>query len=42
MLLIIIWKKEGLKGVVNFFYLNFNAMNTNNILDIHEYLMKWT
>ena len=30
-------KKTGLKGVVNFFSVNFNSINTN---DIHKYLMK--
>ena len=35
-------KKTGLKGVVNFFSLDFNAISTNNISDIHEYLMKRT
>ena len=30
-------KKTGLKGVVKFFSVNFNSINTN---DIHKYLMK--
>ena len=35
-------KKTGLKGVVKFFSFNFNPIDTNNILDIHKYLMKRT
>ena len=35
-------KKTGLKEVVNFFSVDFNPIDTNNILDIHEYLMKRT
>ena len=32
---LIIWKKKtGLKGLVNFFSVEFNPINTNNILDI--------
>ena len=27
-------KKTGLKGLVNFFSVEFNPINTNNILDI--------
>ena len=33
-------KKTGLKGVINFFSVDFNPIDTNNILDIHKYLMK--
>ena len=34
-------KKTGLKGIVNFsFSVDFNPIDTNNILDIHKYLMK--
>ena len=34
-------KKTGLKGIVNFsFSVDFNPNDTNNILDIHKYLMK--
>ena len=33
-------KKTGLGGVVNFFSVDFNAIDTNYILDIHKYLMK--
>ena len=33
-------KKTGLKGVVTFFSDDCNPMDTNNILDIHKYLMK--
>ena len=36
------WKKAGLKGVVQFFTVNFSPIDTNNILDIHKYLMKKT
>ena len=32
----------GLKGVVNFLSVNFNPIDTNDILDIHRYLMKRT
>ena len=35
-------KKAGLKGVVKFVSVDFNAVDTNNILDIHKYLMKGT
>ena len=33
-------KKTGLKGVVKFFSVDFNYIDINSILDIHEYLMK--
>ena len=33
-------KKTGLKGIVNFFSVDFNLIDTNDILDIHKYLMK--
>ena len=33
-------KKTGLKGSVNSFSVDFNHINTNDILDIHTYLMK--
>ena len=32
-------KKTGLKGVVNFFSVDFNPIFTNDLLDIHKYLM---
>ena len=35
-------KKIGLKGIVNFFSVDFNSVDTNDILDIHKYLMKKT
>ena len=38
-----IWKKKkktGLKGIVKFFYVDFNPIDTNDILDTHKYLMK--
>ena len=35
-------KKTGLKGVVKFFSVDYNAIDTNDILDIHGYLMKET
>ena len=35
-------KKTGLKGVLIFFSAAFNSINTNDILDIHKYLMKRT
>ena len=35
-------KKTGLKRTVNFFSVDFNSIDTNDILDIHKYLMKRT
>ena len=35
-------KKSGLKGVVKHFSVDFNPIDTNNILDIHKYLTKRT
>ena len=35
-------KKTELKGVVKNFSVDFNPIDTNNILDIHKYLMKGT
>ena len=35
-------KKPGFKRVVKFFSFDFNPTDTNDILDIHEYLMKGT
>ena len=35
-------KKTGLKRVVNFFSVDFDSIETNDILDIHKYLMKGT
>ena len=35
-------KKTGLKGVVNFFSVNFNPIDTSNILDTCKYLIKGT
>ena len=35
-------KKTGLKGSVKIFPVDFNPINTNDILDICEYLMKGT
>ena len=32
--------KTGLKEIVNYFFVDFNLIYTNNILDIHRYLMK--
>ena len=34
--------KAGLKGAVKFFSVDFNPIDTNDILDIHKYLMKRT
>ena len=34
--------KTGLKGVVKFFSVDFNPIDTNDILDIHKNLMKRT
>ena len=33
-------KKTGLKEVVNFFSVDFNPIDTYDILDIHKYLIK--
>ena len=33
---LIIWKKTGLEGFVNFFPVNFNSIDTNSISDIHN------
>ena len=35
-------KNTGLKGVVKFFSLDFNPIDANYILDIHNYFMKRT
>ena len=35
-------KETGLKGVVKRLSVDFNPINTNDILDIHRYLMKRT
>ena len=35
-------KKTELKGVLKFFSVDFNPIDTNNITDIHKYLMKKT
>ena len=35
-------KKTELKGVVKIFSVDFNPIDTNNILDIHKYLLKGT
>ena len=35
-------KKTGLKGSVHFFSVDFNPIDTNDVLDIHKYLMKKT
>ena len=40
MLLFIIWKKTGLKGSEKMFSLDFNPIDTNDILDIHRYILK--
>ena len=37
---LIIWKKTGLNS--NFFSVDFNPIDTNNILHIHKYLIKRT
>ena len=34
-------KKTGLVAVVNFFSVDFNPIDTNDILDIHRYLMNY-
>ena len=35
-------KKTGLKGCVKVFSVDYNAIDTSNILDIHRYLTKET
>ena len=35
-------KKTELKGVLKFFSVGFDPIDTNNIIDIHKYLMKKT
>ena len=35
-------KKTGLKRTVQIFFVDFNPIYTNNILDIHKYLIKRT
>ena len=35
-------KKMGLGGVVSFFSVGFNPIDTNDIIDIHKYLMTRT
>ena len=35
----IIWKKTGLKGVVNFFSVEYNPTDNNDIINIQKYLM---
>ena len=35
-------KKTGLKGIVKFFSVDFNPIDTSDILDTHKYLMKGT
>ena len=35
-------KRTGLKGSVQVFYVDYNAIDTNSILNIHRYLMKET
>ena len=35
-------KKSGLKGAINFFSVDFNPIDTNDILNIHKYLIKRT
>ena len=35
-------KKTGLRGAIELFLFDYNAIDTNNILDINRYLMKET
>ena len=35
-------KKAGLKGIIQFFSVDYNAIDSSDILDIHRYLMKET
>ena len=39
---LIIWKKTELKGVVKFFSVDFNPLDSNNILDNHRNVMQKT
>ena len=39
---LLMWKKAGLKRVVKIFSVDFNPIDSDNILDIHKYLMKRT
>ena len=34
--------KSGWKGVIKFFSVDFNPIDTNDVLDINKYLMKRT
>ena len=38
----ITWKITELKGIVKVLFVDYNATDTSNILDIHRYLMKET
>ena len=35
-------KKNRIKGIVKFFSVDYNPIDTNDILDIHKHLMKGT
>ena len=35
-------KKTALKGVVNFFSVDFNPIDNNDVIDVHKYLMERT
>ena len=35
-------KETELKGVANFLFVDFNPIDTNDILNIHKYLIKGT
>ena len=35
-------KKTGLKRIIKIFFVDFNLVDNNDILDIHKYLMKRT
>ena len=39
---LIIWKKNRIKRILNFFLVDFNPIDTNDISDIHKYFMKRT
>ena len=34
------WNKTGLKGIVTYFSVGFNPIDTNDIWDIYKYLKK--
>ena len=37
---LILWKNREKEGSVKLFCVDFNPVDTNNVLDVHRYLMK--